>query len=166
MLTFLAGATLAVAADTAIPSAIQAPAGETLLLRAHATGVQIYSCGQGADGKPQWTLKGPDAELRDRKGKIVAHHFAGPAWKSADGSEVIGRAVAHVDAPDEKSIPWLLLSATSHHGEGAFAAVTSIQRIHTKGGAPPAVSQCDPSKPSADARSPYSADYYFYGPSK
>ena len=149
-----------------IPASLQAPAGEQLILQAHATGWQIYTCGAGADGKPQWTLKGPDADLHDKKGAVIGHHSAGPAWKYKDGSQVIGKAVAHVDAPDSKGVAWLLLTAIGHSGDGLFANVTSVQRLHTEGGQPPAASECDPSKPSPEVRSSYTADYYFYAPAK
>ena len=156
-----------------IPPSLQAPAGEQLILQAHATGWQIYTCGAGTDGKPQWTLKGPDADLHDKKGAVIAHHAAGPSWTYKDGSKVIGKAVAHVDAPEVKgkavaarSIPWLLVTAVDHSGDGLFARVSSIQRLHTEGGQPPPAAECDPSKPSAAARSSYTADYYFYAPAK
>ena len=153
-------------AQMAVPTSLQVPAGEKLILRAHAKGVQIYTCAASADGKPQWTLKGPDAVLHDGKGAVIGHHSLGPSWKYKDGSEVKGKAAAHVDAPDGKSVAWLLLSATDHSGDGLFARVTSVQRLHTHGGQPPAATECDPTKPSADARSDYTADYYFYAPAK
>ena len=149
-----------------IPPSLRAPASEKLLLQLHATGWQVYTCGADADGKPKWTLKAPDAELHDRKGKVVGHHFAGPTWKHTDGSEVTGKAAAHVDSPDTKSIPWLLLTATGHSGQGKFATVSSIQRLHTIGGAAPAAAECDASKLNTEARSSYTADYYFYAPAK
>jgi hypothetical protein len=147
-----------------IPSSLAVPAGEAVLLKVHATGWQIYTCGVGDDQKPKWTLKAPDADLHDAGGKVIGHHSAGPTWKLTDGSEVVGKAVAHVDAPDKKSVPWLLLSATSHSGNGKLAAVTSIQRLHTEGGQPPAMAECSATKADTEARAAYSADYYFYGP--
>jgi hypothetical protein len=149
-----------------IPRILQAPANEKLILQAHASGWQIYSCGSGSDGKPKWTLKAPDADLLDPKGKVVGHHSAGPLWKYRDGSEVTAKAAAHVDSPDEKSIPWLLLTAIGHSGKGKFANVASIQRVHTTGGQPPAAAECDASKVNTEARSSYTADYYFYAPDK
>ena len=159
-------AALAQAQTSGIPTSLQAPAGEKLVLQTHATGWQVYMCGTGPDGKPQWTLKAPDADLHDAKGTVVGHHSAGPTWKYSDGSQVMGKAVAHVDSPDAKSIPWLLVTATSHSGDGLFAKVSSIQRVHTAGGQAPPVSECNPSKPTAEARSTYTADYYFYAPEK
>jgi hypothetical protein len=169
--TALAGAQTPAQPSSDIPPSLQAPAGEKLILQAHATGWQIYTCGVGTDGKPLWTLKAPDADLHDEKGAVIGHHAAGPSWKYKDGSEVIGKATAHADAPDTKrmaapSIPWLLVSAVGHSGDGLFAGVTHIQRVHTEGGQPPAASECDPAKPSAAARSSYTADYYFYAPAK
>lgn len=168
--TALAGAQTP-AQPSDIPPSLEAPPGEKLILRVHATGWQIYTCGAGTDGKPLWTLKAPDADLHDEKGAVIGHHAAGPSWKYKDGSEVIGKATAHTDAPDTNrmaapSISWLLVSAIGHSGNGLFAGVTHIQRVHTEGGQPPAASECDPAKPSAAARSSYSADYYFYAPAK
>jgi hypothetical protein len=94
---------------------------------------------------------------------LIAKHYAGPTWKHHDGSEVVGKVAARLDSPDANSIPWLLLTAASHSGSGVFATVTSIQRLHTKGGQPPQ-SGCDDSHRDAETKSAYSADYYFYAP--
>jgi hypothetical protein len=157
---------LAQAQNAGVPANLQPPADEKLVLKTHAKGWQIYTCSAGTDGKPAWTLKAPDAELHDAKGAVVAHHSAGPAWTHRDGSQVTGKAVARADAPDGKSIPWLLVTAVGHSGQGVFAAVSSIQRVHTVGGQPPAADECDPGKPTPEARSSYTADYYFYAPAK
>ena len=149
-----------------VPDQIKSPAGERLVLQAHASGAQIYVCQQGADGQSQWTLKAPDAQLHDDKGAVVGHHYAGPTWKHKDGSEVTGKASAKADSPDPDSIPWLLITATGHSGTGVFAQVTSIQRIHTRGGQAPAAASCDSSKLGSEAKIPYTADYYFYAPAK
>jgi Protein of unknown function (DUF3455) len=148
-----------------VPDAIKVRPGERVLLRARASGVQIYVCGKSADGKPEWTLKAPEAELLDEQGAVIGHHGAGPSWRHRDGSAVTGKATAHVDAPDRGSIPWLLVAATSHTGQGVLARVTSVQRINTKGGEPPAASSCSSSgtgRKVKEARVPYRADYYFY----
>jgi len=147
-----------------VPESLKAPAGEEVILAAHATGVQIYVCQAGADQKFAWVLKAPEAELTDETGKKIAHHFAGPTWKHADGSEVKGKVIAKQDAPKPEAIPWLLLTAASHTGDGIFSRVASIQRIHTEGGMPPSASMCDASASGKESRSAYSADYYFYAP--
>jgi hypothetical protein len=145
-----------------VPNSVRAPVGEELVLQAHASGAQIYVCQKVGDGRAQWILKAPDAVLRDGKGIVIIHHYAGPTWKHKDGSMVTGKAVAHADSPDPDSIPWLLVAATNHSGTGILTHVTSVQRIHTKGGQPPVAATCDGSKLGTEARSPYSADYYFY----
>lgn len=147
-----------------VPAAIRTPPGESVVLVAHATGAQVYVCAAAPDGTFQWTLKGPAAALHDAKGELIGHHFAGPAWKLKDGSEVTGKATAHVDPPDSHALPWLLLSVVSHAGGGALAAVTHIQRIHTQGGEAPPAAQCDAARRNSESRSAYSADYYFYAP--
>jgi hypothetical protein len=149
-----------------VPENLRAPAGEEVILTAQATGVQIYVCQAGAEEKFSWALKAPEAELADAAGKKIAHHFAGPAWKHVDGSEVTGKVIAKQDAPKPDAIPWLLLAATSHTGEGIFSRVTSIQRIHTQGGLAPKANTCDASANGKESRSAYSADYYFYAPAR
>lgn len=161
----LALSTLSVAGAPGIPDAIKVPAGEKLLLKAHATGFQIYTCKAAGDRAAQWELKAPDAELHDRKGAVIGHHFAGPTWKHKDGSEVTGKASAHVDSPDAGSIPWLLVSVTGHTGDGVLAKVSSIQRINTKGGKPSG-GECTAANNGTESKSAYSADYYFYAPAK
>ncbi len=153
------------APGTDIPEAIKAPAGERVVFQAHATGSQIYVCAAGTDGKPAWTLKGPEAELKDDHGVVVGRHYVGPTWKYKDGSEVAGKPVAKVASPNADSVPWLLLTATGHSGTGLLAQVTSIQRVHTQGGQAPSTA-CDATKFNSEVWRPYSADYYFYSPGK
>jgi len=148
-----------------VPDAIQVPQGEQPVLFAAATGSQIYTCQAGADGKFSWTLKAPEAELRDRKDKVIGQHTAGPTWKLKDGSEVTGKAVAHVDSLDADSIPWLLVSVVTHTGKGLLANVTTIQRVHTHGGKAQSYG-CDEQHKDAESKIAYTADYYFFAPAK
>jgi len=148
-----------------VPDAIAVPAGQEVVFYAHAKGSQIYTCQAGADGKFSWTLKGPEAELTDRKDKVIGQHSAGPTWKLKDGSEVTGKAAAHVDSLDSESIPWLLVNVVSHVGKGQLANVTTIQRVHTHGGKPGS-DVCDESHKDAETKSDYTADYYFFAPAK
>src|SRR5580700_7350756 len=105
-----------------IPANLKPPAGETLIRQAHATGDQVYTC----DGT-SWMLLRPDARLLDESGKEIGSHFAGPTWQWSDGSRVVGRPVANA-APDPDSIPWLLLTATDHQGQGVLQDISSVQR--------------------------------------
>jgi Protein of unknown function (DUF3455) len=145
-----------------VPDSIQAPAGEELVLMTRATGFQIYVCRPGADGKPAWTLKAPDAELFDEQGKSIGKHFGGPKWQLDDGSQITGKLAAKVDAPDPKAIPWLLLTVTGHSGNGKLSGVTSIQRVNTVGGLAPSAAECTAQSGEVESKSSYSADYYFY----
>lgn len=145
-----------------VPENLKPPEGEVLILHAHATGFQIYTCQAATDGKLSWVLKAPDAKLLDAHGKTIGQHYAGPAWKHNDGSEVTGKVVARHDAPEADSIPWLLLDAAGHSGSGVLTDVESIQRLHTHGGQAPSAG-CEESKKGTETKVPYSADYYFYG---
>lgn len=148
-----------------VPDAIAVPEGLEPVLFAHAKGVQIYTCQQGASKHYEWTLKGPDAELKDRKDKVIGQHTAGPTWKLKDGSEVTGKRAAEVESLDSESVPWLLIDVTSNSKKGALANVSKIQRVHTHGGKP-GNDTCDEAHKDAETKSEYTADYYFFAPSK
>jgi hypothetical protein len=145
-----------------VPSQIQPPANEQLLLQVHANGDQVYTC-KGDAGSFGWTLKAPDAQLFDKDGKPFGKHFAGPSWEASDGSRVMGKAVANAPSPVADSVPWLLVNIVNHEGTGVLSRATSIQRINTKGGKAPA-SGCDAAHSGEEVRVPYSADYLFYAP--
>lgn len=146
----------------ALPAAIRVPAGSSLLARLHAVGAQLYTCSATAHGAPAWTLKAPAAKLFDAKGDQVGAHGDGPVWTSNDGSSVRGRKIAQADAPRADAIPWLLLQASAHGGDGIFSKVEYIQRVNTVRGKAPA-SGCDAGNVGLEGRADYSADYYFYG---
>jgi hypothetical protein len=148
-----------------VPAALQAPSGQSLALHTFASGVQIYTCSPRADDATrfEWTFKAPEADLFDRSGKRVGKHYAGPTWESNDGSRAVGALVARDDGPDATAIPWLLLKSKSNAGAGVFTQTQSIQRVNTVGGKAPA-SGCDQAAVGKEARVPYTADYFFYGP--
>src|ERR1700758_1608782 len=146
-----------------VPDAIAVPEGLQPVLFVHASGSQIYTCQADAQSKYSWTLKAPEAELKDRKDKVIGQHLAGPTWKLKDGSEVTGKAAAHVDAIDPDSVPWLLVDVINNSGKGALAKVTKIQRVHTRGGKPGS-DPCDETHKGAETKSSYTADYYFFAP--
>jgi len=107
------------------------------------------------------TLKAHEAQLYSKGGKSFGKHFAGPSWKANDGSQITGRAVGNMPSPDTSSIPWLLVTVVSRSGAGVLAGVTSIQRLNTQGGKPPA-SGCDAAHVGRELRVRYSADYVFF----
>jgi hypothetical protein len=147
-----------------ISAKLQPPADEHELFVAHAKGDQIYTC-SSSGSQYAWTLKAPDAKLFDEQGKSVASHYAGPTWEANDHSKVIGKMAASFPAPDGKSIPWLLVSASRHSGSGVMTNVSSVQRLNTKGGAAPS-SECDAAHAGTEYRANYAADYHFFGKAK
>jgi len=143
-----------------VPPAIALPATEQPVLRVDARGTQNYACRANPDGThgSQWVLVGPEAELFDSAGKVVGRHYAGPTWENvADGSKVIAKVNAGVDAPEAGSVPWLLLTATEASGQGMFAAVKSVQRVDTHGGKAPSTA-CSSGD---EVKVPYRAAYWF-----
>jgi hypothetical protein len=148
----LAGAN---AAETPLPDAIAAP-GLSVVLNAHAQGLQIYECKAGGDGKLVWTFKEPQATLT-ADGKVVGRHYAGPTWELDDGSAVVGKAIGNAPGKTANDIAWLKLEAVSHKGSGAFSDVVMVQRINTVGGK--LEDTCD--RPGTTRGMPYTADYIF-----
>jgi hypothetical protein len=145
----------AAAAHQPVPDAIAVPDGNEAFLSAHAVGVQIYSCNGTA-----WALVAPRANLYDRRGKLIATHFAGPTWQAKDGSSVVGVREANVNV-DPTAIDWLRLKAVSTT-PGTFGKTTYIQRIDTAGGIAPAAGDCNATTSGATVEVPYTADYVFW----
>lgn len=164
----LAGSATAQGTPTAdnVPANLAPPAGAVLLFDLHARGVQIYTCAAKPDDASAfvWTFKAPEAQLFNRRGEMVGHHFAGPTWQGNDGSAVAGTVLEHADAPDAGSIPWLLLRAKDRAGHGAFSTITYIQRLDTVGGTAPAEG-CAADHVGDEVRQPYEATYAFFYPS-
>ena len=141
----------------AVTATCPAHAGSALELQAK--GVQIYTC--GVDGPaPAWRLRAPDATLFDARGQVAGRHFAGPSWQAGDGSIVVGEVVASgTGAPG--AVPWLVLRAKSHSGNGVFAGIGYVVRSRTAGGDAPAAG-CDRDHAGAEARVDYTASYTFF----
>ena len=125
-----------------------------------ARGVQIYVCEQ-TSGAAAWRLRGPEATLLDSAGAEVGRHFAGPSWQATDGSTVVGEAMVSSQSPIAGSIPWLVLRAKSHAGDGEFGSVEYIARLQTEGGIAP-TADCDQAHVGAERRVPYSAVYVLF----
>jgi len=142
-------------------SPIDPPAGARTVLQTKGDGVQIYVCSSANDAF-KWTLKAPDAKLIDASGKIVGSHFAGPAWKLLDGSQVQGKLMAARPAPEADSVAWLLLRAKADTATGSLAGVAFIGRTETHGGVAPQ-SGCQASTDAGKTvRVHYTATYTFY----
>lgn len=154
-----------------LPSSLDLPtSGRSVTLRAAARGVQIYRCtatagdaGAADAGAPyQWVFTAPEATLYDAAMNVIGSHSAGPRWRGADGSEVVGTVVARNPAPDATAIPWLLLSGAPTSAAGIFGRARFIHRVATVGGVAPTTG-CNAGTVGTDARVDYTADYYFWG---
>ncbi len=144
----------------ALPSpALAVPAGNRVSFHLDAIGVQIYACSATAAGYG-WVFQAPEATLYKHGGHVSGKHYAGPTWEANDGSTVVGAKVAAA-TPDPTAVPWLLLRAVSHAGDGKMDEVTFVQRLETTGGLAPS-GGCDASTVGASARVPYTATYFFY----
>lgn len=138
------------------------PAGETPRLQLVARGVQIYECRRVDGVQAAWLFIAPEARLFDDRGRPVGSHGAGPTWHAQDGSRIVGTVVAKVvPREDDDAIPWLLLHTRSAGGSGRLDGITSVQRIHTRGGTAPAES-CSEATVGRIARVPYTAEYIFF----
>jgi hypothetical protein len=155
LLALSAPLAVASAAETMLPDAIAA-SGETVVLRVHAIGLQLYTCKADADGKLVWTFTAPQATLT-ADGKVVGHHGAGPGWELDDGSSIVGKPVGDAPGANANDVAWLKLDVVSHNGSGKLSDVTTVQRINTVGGV--LKDSCD--RPGVGRGMPYAADYVF-----
>ena len=115
-----------------VPEAVAVP-GAMLVAFVQAEGAQIYECRPGSDGALGWQFQEPVARLIEN-GREIGRHFAGPTWMLEDGSTVVGKVTARAPARTANDIPLLRLEVVSHTGGGRLGAVTTIQRLNTKGG--------------------------------
>ena len=145
-------------------TAVAPPQGSAPLLEVVADGVQIYTC-EAKRNLFEWSFKAPEANLFDEQGRQIGTHFAGPTWKMADGSAIVGEVIAKADAPEKGAVQWLLLRAKSHQGRGILADAAFIRRTDTKGGVAPTTG-CDAGHVSEQARMRYSASYQFFSAPK
>lgn len=143
------------APGAAMPAALATP-GETVVATYHAVGAQIYEAKAGSDGKLAWTFREPIAALFV-DGRTVGRHYVGPTWEHADGSAVVGKAVANSPGATPDDIPWLKLQVTDRRGRGALAEVDTVLRINTRGGV--VRGTCE--QAGALRSVPYSTDYAF-----
>ena len=148
-----------------VPAELRVPPGHKLLVRAEAKGMQIYKSIEGNDGKLEWALEAPLADLFDGADKPLGVHYEGPAWEAVDGSKVARdkeQAVQAVAAPNAQAdIPWLLIKVKAEGDkEGTLSKAVYVQRINTQGGKAPAE---PPRRAGTKVGIAYRATYYFYG---
>lgn len=149
--------------QSALPAAVQVPAGHKVAMETAASGEITYECRVKANaaGQFEWVFVGPDAKLMDRSGRQVGRYFGPPAsWENQDGSKVTGTQVAVAPAM-QGSIPYQLVKANPATGSGAMSGTAYIQRVATRGGVAPAAA-CGAANTGARQIVQYQADYIFY----
>ena len=167
----LAAALLAVALPAA---AISEPAGLDARLRASSNespafmltgnGVYIYQC-RASFLDPnvfEWAFVAPDATLYEGASSVARHATVGLYESLRDSSSTSG-VVRGSQPGGGANLPWVMMRAQPLSQDGMFAGVSSIQRVNTVGGAPPAAG-CGSDNVGEEARVAYRADYYFYKP--
>jgi uncharacterized protein DUF3455 len=141
-------------------SQIRAPTEVEPAFEMAGAGVQIFRCEPDKDGY-RWAFRLPEAELRDARGQVVAHHGANYSFEHVDGSRLLGTIVGYDSAPGDDAVRWLLLR-TQSFGQGELEKVSYVQRVDTAGGLPPA--QCSAEQANQILRVPFSAKFVFYRP--
>ena len=149
--------------QSALPAAVQVPAGHKVAMETVGTGLITYECRTKANMADayEWAFVGPDAKLLDRSGKEVGKYFGPPAtWQSNDGSKITATQLAVAPA-QPGAIPQQLVKANAAMGEGAMRGVAYIQRVATQGGVAPARA-CDAAALRSKETVKYQADYIFW----
>jgi hypothetical protein len=154
---------MATFSQTALPAAVQVPAGHLVAMETVGTGEISYECREKAAmaGQHEWAFVGPAATLLDRGGHAVGRYFGPPAtWALQDGSSLTGTQLAVAPAAIG-SIPLQLVKANPALGNGALVGVTHIQRVQTRGGVAPAL-PCGAAQKGQREVVKYQADYIFW----
>ncbi|RZJ00305.1 MAG: DUF3455 domain-containing protein [Haliea sp.] len=150
----------------ALPAAVQAPAGNKVVLELVGKGDAIYECKTFGLGTPNpthsWAFLRPEAKLLDRSGKHIGRYSGPPAtWDLFVGSRVTGKEQA--TAPGVAGgLPLQLVKADPATGsQDILKGVTFIQRVNIQGGVAP-TGKCDWMNDRQTVNVPYQADYIFY----
>ena len=166
------------------------PAGNKLFLGTHAVGTQNYVCQPSGAGvayvlfTPQATLSGedgvqiithynsPNPDEPNADPKVVADGIIRATWQDKDTSRVWAKVHQPNGAVtvDKDAIAWLLLDAVGHQngptGGEKLANTTFVQRLNTTGGLAPKRGCSSVTDVGNKAFVPYTADYFFYQPTK
>lgn len=159
-----------------LEAAIAVPTGSPrVVLHGKASGTQNYACAPtaaDAGAAYAWKLAGPEATLADCRGAPVGRHFASeggataPEWQTSDGASIVGHKVAAwTPVGGAPAVPWLLVATDRAAGTGPLRDATYVQRIDTVGGVAPPIA-CGASNAGVIQKVPYTADYFFYAPSR
>lgn len=157
------GASASPISQSALPGAIQVPAGHRVDMETVGAGSITYECRAKAQAGAghEWFFVGPDAKLSARGGQAMGRYFGPPAtWEGKDGSRVTATQVA-VAPNGTGNIPLQLVRANPATGMGVMQGVSFIQRVNTRGGIAPAM-PCAAANVTQKQVVQYQADYIFY----
>lgn len=124
-------------------------------------GVMIYQC-KATLANPNvyaWFYVAPDATFYEGNREIARMTTPNLLESLDDGSSVSGIVRAAQASPG--ALPWTFAQAAPIGETGLFANVSSMQRVNTRGGLPPAAG-CNADNDGAESRVAFNADYYFY----
>lgn len=150
----------AISEPAAIAPSLRALPAEAPAFALRADGVQVYQCSPLPNGGYGWAFQAPDATLYEGS-RSVARLATPNHWEALEDRSAVTGIPRRMQAAGAGNIPWELLGAMPTADAGMFAGVTSIQRVNTRGGAAPAAG-CDDTHVGDEARSAFTADYYFY----
>jgi Protein of unknown function (DUF3455) len=134
------------------------PENSSIVLALAADGVQIYESKPNPAGGFQWSLKAPEAELKNAAGEILGKHGAGPSWTLNDSSSIVGTVPPLKNLAAPSGIPWLLVAVKARSGSGTLDKVDYVMRVATEGGVAPAE---PPKTQDETAKAQYHAIYLF-----
>ena len=141
-------------ATAQVPNSIAAP-GESVVLKVHAEGAQVYECKAGPDAKLVGSFANPlRHSLLMATPSVATMPVQTGNWPTAARLSV--RSLVTRPAPTN-DIPWLKLKVVAQRGNGTLIGVTTVQRINTQGGK--LNGECDQAGKLRAAR--YAADYVF-----
>jgi uncharacterized protein DUF3455 len=157
-------AAAAISEPTGLSRAMRAPAAEEPAFMLSADGVHTYECKVlgNAPESYAWAATSPDATLYDGT-HSVGTVSANNEWSSSLDRSSVSGVIRAMQGAGSGNLPWASLAAVPAGDSGLFAGVTSIQRVNTAGGAPPAAG-CDAGTVGEEAQVAFRADYYFYKP--
>lgn len=122
-------------------------------------GVQQFQCTADANGR-FWKFITPQAQLRDRQGRVVARQGSEGSFFATDGSILAAKIEKYAEKSTAGNIRDLVYRTTSRGKQGMLTGITHVKRSEGKGGVP--LTRCSPSQLGATLKVPFTATYTFY----
>ncbi len=151
----------------ALAANLAVPEGHIPVRRARARGVIIYTWSRTKHdpARFEWKVASEEGQLFNLHGDPVGQLSRGPAWTIHDGSCVEGQFQCGAPATDANAIDCALYKTVNSRDRGVLQGVTYVQRLNTRGGAPPA-DVADAPHEGRSVRVPFTANYLFFRPAQ